>query len=52
MKKTIKQTKKTAISAANKKKTRPHTAKKDGYKEDVFNSEEQHSYQKSDIAKK
>lgn len=51
MKKAIKQAEKTAASSTDKKNTRPHTAKKKGYKEEVYNSEEQHSYQKSDIAK-
>ncbi|HEY2727127.1 MAG TPA: hypothetical protein VGI61_08145 [Parafilimonas sp.] len=49
MKKAIKQTRKTKTSST--KNTRPFTAKKNGYKEDVFNSEEQNSYQKSNIAK-
>ncbi|MEP6464652.1 MAG: hypothetical protein ABJB05_00040 [Parafilimonas sp.] len=53
MKKEIKQTEKTtASSSANKKNTRPFTAKKNGYKEDVYNSEQQASYNKSDAAKK
>jgi hypothetical protein len=51
MKKAIKQAKKNNNPSTNKKDTRPFTAKKSGYKEDVYNSEEQKSYQKSDIAK-
>ena len=49
---------KKAIKEAPKKKTslaqrnaRPHTAKKSGYKEDVFNAEEQRDYDKTDVAK-
>ena len=51
MKKSIKQTGKTQSSSTNKKNTRPFTAKKSGYKEDVFNQEEQASYSKSELAK-
>jgi hypothetical protein len=50
MKKAIEQTKK-STSSASKKNSRPFTAKKSGYKEDVFNNEEQAAYNKSDIAK-
>lgn len=49
MKKLIKQTEK--ASSSNKKNTRPFTAKKAGYKEDVYNNEEQRNYQKGDLAK-
>lgn len=51
MKKEIKQARKNNNSSTNKKNTRPFTAKKSGHKENVYNSEEQNSYQKSDIAK-
>ncbi len=51
MKKSIKETKKTKASSTNKNNSRPFTAKKAGYKEDVYNKEEQHAYQKSDAAK-
>ena len=50
MKKAIKQAQKKNNASTNKKNARPFTAKKSGYKEDVYNSEEQDSYQKSDIA--
>jgi hypothetical protein len=50
MKKSIKQAKKTG-GTSTKKNTRPFTAKKAGYKEDVYNSEEQSSYNKSKLAK-
>ena len=49
MKKSIQ--KKTKLSTTNKKNTRPFTAKQKGYKEDVYNNEEQKSYEKSDISK-
>jgi hypothetical protein len=52
MKKSIKETEKTKVSSTNKKNTRPFTTKKAGYKEDVYNNEEQRTYQKSDAAKK
>jgi hypothetical protein len=50
MKKSIKQAKKTGDTSI-KKNTRAHTAKKAGYKEDVYNSEEQSAYNKSKMAK-
>lgn len=50
MKKSIKQTEKSTSSTTNKN-ARPFTAKKSGYKEEVFNNEEQDAYNKSDIAK-
>ena len=50
MKRSIKQTQKTS-DTSTKKNTRPHTAKKAGYKEDVYNNEEQSSYNKSKMAK-
>ena len=49
MKKNIKETPKSDSPA--KKDTRAHTAKKSGYKEDVFNGEEQADYEKSHISK-
>ena len=52
MKKSKKQTEKTKASSSNKKNTRPFTANDAGYKEDVYNNEEQSSYQKSDLSKK
>ncbi|MEP6683938.1 MAG: hypothetical protein ABJA35_11790 [Parafilimonas sp.] len=51
MKKAIRQTKKSTTSSTTKKNSRPFTAKKDGYKEEVYNNEQQASYNKSDIAK-
>ena len=51
MKKSIKQTPKESSSTTNKKNTRPHTAKKSGYKEEVYNNEEQKAYEKSEISK-
>ncbi|HEX5154307.1 MAG TPA: hypothetical protein VFW07_22820 [Parafilimonas sp.] len=50
MKRSIKRISKEKISAAGKKNTRPHTAKKAGYHEEVYNSEQQNAYQKSDDA--
>ncbi|SFQ53402.1 hypothetical protein [Parafilimonas terrae] len=50
MKKTIKQAAKKSTSA-NKTNTRPFTAKDKGYKEEVYNHEEQMNYQKSKAAK-
>jgi hypothetical protein len=50
MKKSIERKPKTKTSSANKKNTRSFTTKQ-GYKEDVYNSEEQNTYEKSDIAK-
>jgi hypothetical protein len=51
MKKSIERKPKTKTSSANKKSTRSFTTKQTGYKEDVYNSEEQKTYEKSDIAK-
>jgi len=51
MKKAVKETLKTG-SSSKKKDTRPHTTNKTGYKEDVFNAEEQRNYDKTDVAKK
>lgn len=50
MKKSIQKKSKTT-STTNKKNTRPFIAKQKGYKEDVYNNEEQKTYEKSDIAK-
>jgi len=50
MKKAVKETLKTG-SSSKKKDTRPHTTNKTGYKEDVFNAEEQRNYDKTDVAK-
>ena len=50
MKKAVKETLKTG-SSPKKKDTRPHTTNKTGYKEDVFNAEEQRNYDKTDVAK-
>ena len=50
MKRSIKQAEKTS-SPSSKKNTREFTAKKAGYKEEVYNGEEQANYEKSDIAK-
>ena len=50
MKKAVKETPKTG-SSSKKKDTRPHTTKETGYKEDVFNAEEQKNYDKTDVAK-
>ena len=51
MKKSIQKKSKTQTSTTNKKNTRPFTAKQKGYKEDVYNNEQQKNYEKSDIAK-
>jgi hypothetical protein len=51
MKRSIKQTGKSKISSADKANTRPFTTKKTGYKEAVFNKEQQGEYQKSKMAK-
>ena len=37
-------------SSNDKKNTRPHTAKKAGYHEEIYNKEQQSAYQKSDEA--
>lgn len=50
MKKTIKQAAEKK-SSANKKNTRPFTAKGKGYKEEVYNHEAQVNYEKSKAAK-
>ena len=50
MKKAVKETPKTS-SSSKKKNTRPHTTKETGYKEDVFNAEEQRNYDKTEVAK-
>lgn len=50
MKKAIKETPKKR-SSSNKKNTRPFTSEKGGYREKVYNTEEEKTYEKSDIAK-
>jgi hypothetical protein len=49
MKKAVKETPKNS-SSSRKKNTRRHTTKKTGYKEDVFDAEEQRKYDKTDVA--
>ena len=51
MKKSIRKKSKTSTSSSDKKNTRPFTTRQKGYKEDVYNNEEQNAYEKSDIAK-
>lgn len=51
MKKSIKEASK-ITSSSNKKNTRPFTAKQKGYKEEVYNNEEQKDYDKSELANK
>jgi hypothetical protein len=51
MKKSIEKKSKASTPTTNKKNTRSFTAKQKGYKEDVYNNEEQKTYEKSDIAK-
>jgi hypothetical protein len=51
MKRSIKQAAKSKKTTTTKTNTRPFTAKKTGYKEEVFNKEEQDEYQKSKMAK-
>ena len=51
MKKSIQKKTKTPTSTTDKKNTRPFTTKQKGYKEDIYNNEEQKDYEKSDIAK-
>lgn len=52
MKKSIKKTSKATSSSADEKITRPFTTKQTGYKEEVYNNEEQKNYEKSDVANK
>ena len=49
MNKAVKQTPKENTDKTEN--TRPNTTKQTGYKEDVYNNEEQNVYQKSDMAK-
>ena len=49
MKRNIQRSKKTNEASADKKNTRPFSAKKKGYKEDVYNKEEQSAYEKSQL---
>jgi hypothetical protein len=51
MKRSIKETGKSKSSITNKAGTRPFTTKKTGYKEEVFNKEQQNKYEKSKMAK-
>ena len=51
MKKAIKETPKTQ-SSSNKKTTRTLSAKQKGYKEEVYDSEEQKEYDKSELSNK
>jgi len=50
MKRSVKQGSKQKASSDSKKNTRPHTAKKAGYHEEIYNGEQQNAYQKSDDA--
>ncbi|HVX25183.1 MAG TPA: hypothetical protein VHB70_02485 [Parafilimonas sp.] len=50
MKKSIQQKSKSSASA-DKKNTRPFTTKQKGYKEDIYNNEEQKNYEKSELSK-
>lgn len=50
MKKSIQQTSKSS-SLADKKNTRPFTTQQKGYKEDVYNNEEQKNYEKRKSSK-
>jgi hypothetical protein len=50
MKRSAKQSSKQRLSSGSKKNTRPHTAKKAGYHEEIYNGEQQGAYQKSDEA--
>ena len=50
MKRSIRKTLKSPASTG-KKNTRPFTTKQKGYKEDVYNNEEQKNYEKSDVSK-
>ncbi len=52
MKKSIKEKNKTKSSSSKKKVARSLNAKQPGYKEKVFNSEEQKNYEKSNLSKK
>ena len=49
MKKSIKEAVKS--SSSTKRNTRPFTTKKAGYREEVYNAEEQKTYNKSEISK-
>lgn len=48
MKKSIKEAPKEE-SSSDKKNTRPNLTKQTGYKEDVYNSEEEKNYEKSEL---
>lgn len=49
MKKSIKEKSKTSSLSSDKENTMPYTEKQKGYKEKVFNKEEEKSYEKSDL---
>ena len=51
MKKSIQKKSKSSAST-DKKNTRPFTTEQKGYKEDVYNKEEQKNYDKSELADK
>jgi len=51
MKRYVKRISKGKVSSDSKKNTRPHTAKKAGYYEEIYNGEQQSAYQKSDDAR-
>lgn len=51
MKKSIKEKAKANSSSLKNKNKRSFTAEGSGYKEDVYNTEEQANYKKSDLAK-
>ncbi len=51
MKQSVKKTPKSKNSSTEKANTRPFTTRKTGYKEEVFNKEQQGEYQKSKMAK-
>ena len=51
MKKSIRKKSKTSTSSPDKKNPRPSTTIKKGYREEIYNNEEQNAYEKSDIAK-
>ena len=51
MKKSIQKKSKVTASSTDKKNSRPFTTKQKGYKEDVYNNEEQKNYEKSDLSK-
>jgi hypothetical protein len=52
MKRAIQKKSKTSSSSNDKKNTRSFTTKHKGYKEEVYNKEEQKNYDKSELANK